>query len=180
VVVDGQMRVVNVPRTLIDLAPGLDRDGLTALVQAAVRARRLQLPKDLDRFHMFGRHYQAHLAGVLKEASGMVALESWLEERFLRLLKANGFPLPATQHRVRVGGQAYRLDFTWPEWRLVAEVDGYATHSTRSQQTADAVRRNHLTASGRSLLVFTYDLVVFHADEVVDQLRRAFSPRLAA
>lgn len=182
VVKDGLMRVVSVPRVLIDLAPSLNRDQLEELVQAAARGGLLRLPRDLPAFHLDGRHYQAHLAGLLREACHRRELESWLEERFLRLLVANGFPAPITQHRVRVGSQGFRLDFSWPSLGLVVEVDGYATHSTRSQQTADAERRNLLTSTstGVRLLVFTYDHVVYRPDVVLDQLRTIFSRPVAA
>ena len=45
--------------------------------------------------------------------------DSDLERRFLRLVKQAGLPAPETQARVN----GHRVDFYWPDLRLVVETD---------------------------------------------------------
>lgn len=165
----------SLPRTMVDLAARLDRGRLSECLQWAARAKLLRLPADLARFRTARLPGMGHLRRALVDHCGQPVLESWLEDRFLALIRANGFPPPATQTRVRIGPHAFRLDFAWPELRLVAEVDGYGTHSTRAEQQHDARRRTLLTVGGARVVVFTYDHIVHDPGFVVEQLRALLS-----
>jgi very-short-patch-repair endonuclease len=69
-------------------------------------------------------------------------------------------------HALRDSREAYELDVFWPEQRLVAEVDGYAYHSSRAAFERDRARDAHLTALGYRVMRFTWRQIV-HAPEVV-------------
>jgi hypothetical protein len=60
-------------------------------------------------------------------------LESPLERRFLKLLRAAGVPEPEVQHEIHAHGRLIaRVDFAYPDLRLGIEVDGYRWHSGRA------------------------------------------------
>jgi very-short-patch-repair endonuclease len=64
-----------------------------------------------------------------------------------------------------------RVDFTWPASRLIVEVNGHRSHSTREQLQRDEQRRTELTLIGYRVVVFTYDDVVGRPDWVTGQVR---------
>jgi very-short-patch-repair endonuclease len=61
---------------------------------------------------------------------GRVRLRSQLERRFLPLARKAGLPRPRTQQQLN----GYRVDFYWPELKLVVETDGLTYHRTPAQQ----------------------------------------------
>jgi very-short-patch-repair endonuclease len=95
------------------------------------------------------------------------ATQSDLEDRFLNLLRRHRVPRPVTQ---RVLGEN-RVDFHWPEQRLVVEVDGWRGHGTRSAFQADRTATNALQLSGQLVLRFTDDDVDYRGRFVADQVR---------
>lgn len=52
-----------------------------------------------------------------------------------------GLPLPELQYEiVDVQGRVWRVDFAWPEQRVVAEYDSIAWHSGATEMLADRIR----------------------------------------
>lgn len=103
-------------------------------------------------------------------------LESPLERRFLRLLRAAGLPEPEVQHEVRAHGRLIaRVDFAYPELRLGIEVDGYRWHSGRVRWAKDLVRRNELTALMWRILHITEGEMAGRQPRAVEIVRRARS-----
>lgn len=49
----------------------------------------------------------------------------------------------------------YRVDFLIPHKRLVIELDGHASHSSRADRTKDAIRQRHLQKLGFTVIRFT-------------------------
>ena len=76
------------------------------------------------------------------------------------------------------GGFAARLDASCPG-RLVVELEGHCTHSSRRQRQHDEARRTELTLLGHLVLVFTYNDVRDRPDWTLDKLRRALAVDLA-
>lgn len=70
--------------------------------------------------------------------------ESWT----LLMLVDGGFPPPEPQFRVADihGRERHRVDFAWPELRILVEYDGYASHEGRSE--LDAARDEDLRRRG--------------------------------
>jgi very-short-patch-repair endonuclease len=74
------------------------------------------------------------------------------EERFRELVRRAGLPQPRAQYRIG----RYRLDFAWPELRVVVETDGWATHGRRQGFEDDRARDAALVAAGWRVLRVTY------------------------
>jgi very-short-patch-repair endonuclease len=60
----------------------------------------------------------------------------------------------------------FRVDFYWPELRLVVETDGLRYHRTASQQARDRLRDQAHATAGLVVLRFTHRQVTFEADRV--------------
>ena len=93
--------------------------------------------------------------------------DSELERSFLKLIRRAGLPVPKTQQRI----EGFRVDFLWPELRLVVETDGLRYHRTAAQQAKDRLRDQALVAAGLTVLRFTHAQVVFEPSRVVETLR---------
>jgi hypothetical protein len=105
---------------------------------------------------------------------GYVAPASDLEGRFLELVRAAGLPLP--EREVDVGdddGWVGRVEFAYPERKLLIEVDGRCWHSSLLDLEADRRRDNRLIAAGWRILRITGEQVDQRPDEVVGLLRTA-------
>jgi very-short-patch-repair endonuclease len=96
--------------------------------------------------------------------------DSELERRFLRLVRQAGLPQPKTQQRVN----GFRVDFLWPELRLVVETDGLRYHRTPGQQAKDRLRDQVLVAAGFIVLRFTHAQVRYEPEHVVSTLAALF------
>ncbi|HEV7772753.1 MAG TPA: DUF559 domain-containing protein [Conexibacter sp.] len=96
-----------------------------------------------------------------------------LEDALLPLLDAHGLPRPATNMWIR----DMEVDACWPDHRVVAELDGWGTHSTRDAFVRDRMRSNELQTNGWLVLRFTHGQVVREPDAVAHTiavaLRRA-------
>ena len=83
--------------------------------------------------------------------------------------------MPLTQQRLN----GFRVDFFWPDLKLVVETDGLRYHRTPSQQARDRLRDQAHLAAGFTPLRFTHAQVRFEAGyvrftllAVVNRLRR--------
>jgi very-short-patch-repair endonuclease len=74
------------------------------------------------------------------------------EKRFRALVKDAKFPEP--QSNAKVG--PFTVDFLWPEERVVAELDGFTTHRTRSAFEGDRARDGDLQALGYRVVRVTW------------------------
>jgi very-short-patch-repair endonuclease len=154
-------------RTLIDVATRLDEGPLEAAVNQA-DALGLIDPERLRR--ILGE--RSGLRGVRKlrqllDRRTFTLTDSELERRFLRLVRRAGLPTPLTQQRLN----GFRVDFYWPELRLVVETDGLRYHRTASQQAKDRQRDQAHAEDGLTSLRFTHAQITFDADRVVAVLR---------
>lgn len=93
--------------------------------------------------------------------------DSWLERRFLRLAVDAGLPPPLTQQLVN----GFRVDFWWPQFRLVVETDGLRYHRTPAQQARDRERDQAHVAAGLTVLRFTYNQIRSQPAHVTATLR---------
>jgi very-short-patch-repair endonuclease len=143
--------------TLIDLAATLDADDLEAAINEADKRDLIdpeRLRKELDR--RTGRHGVKALRRVLDRRT-FTLTDTKLERRFLPLAQAAGLPKPLTQ--IHLNG--YRVDFWWPDLKLVVETDGLRYHRTPAEQTRDRVRDQVHAAAGLTPLRFTRAQVAF-------------------
>jgi len=137
--------------TLIDLATRLGRDSLEAAINEADKLERVDpetLRTVLTDFPALPG--TARLRATL-DARTFTLTDSWLERRFLPIVRAAGLPRPLTQ--VWVNG--FKVDFHWPELGLVVETDGLRYHRTPAEQAKDRLRDQVHTAAGLTPLRFT-------------------------
>jgi very-short-patch-repair endonuclease len=105
---------------------------------------------------------------------GFAPVDTLLEARFLRVVRAAGLPSPEVQ--AEVGG--FRVDFYWPQLGLVVETDGPRDHRTPAQQARDRLRDQTHASAGLSYLRFT-EAQVRHEPRRVKETLAAVADRLA-
>jgi hypothetical protein len=150
------VRVTNATRTLIDLAAGsLTAEQLENAIDDAVRRRMTSLPALSRRVVALagpGRVGSTMLRALLLDTGG----DSYLERRFLGLVRKAGLPRPACQVVHRAGGKHIaRVDFQFEGTNVIVEVSGRLGHVADSDRQRDARRRNALQQSGNIVLEFT-------------------------
>lgn len=131
--------VTTVARTVVDVARH-DRRSAIMAADAALRERctnRAEMEAALARAAGWPGVRQAREIVAMSDGDAESALES-----VVRLaLHDDGFPVPRLQ-RVVAG---YRVDFLWPEYRLILEADGRGKYSDdelwREKQRETALRR---------------------------------------
>jgi very-short-patch-repair endonuclease len=170
--VDG-IACTSATRTLIDCAPDLDDE---AFEVALASARRLGLTtlmlmrQRVEQLCGRGRPGSARIRRVVALADGR-ALESPLEVRTARLLRASALPAPVPQFRLG----PYRLDFAWPYACVGLECDGFERHGDRLSWKRDRRRIGAVEAMGWRTLHVTWDDVTRGPDEVIERIRFALA-----
>lgn len=176
-VVIGGLRVTSATRTIIDLARlRVPREEIEGAIDSAVRLR-LSSPIVLERrlTQLRGRgRWGCRLLDDLLVDSGS---HTMLERRFLALVRGAGLPRPRAQAVQRHGGRTVaRVDFIYDEYRLVIEVSGQHGHSSPSERSRDAQRRNELQEMGWVVYEYTWD----HVTRQPSYVRRSLTDRLRA
>jgi very-short-patch-repair endonuclease len=138
-------------RTLLDLAIHQSAHDLARAADEA-RVHRLVTDRSLD--EQFSRYPTHRGAAALKESIHVepALTRSEAERRLLELIRAAKLPEPETNARLG----PYEVDFLWRAQRLVAEVDGYAFHSTRRAFERDRRRDADLAARGIRVVRVTW------------------------
>ena len=156
----GPLPVTTAARTILDIAPLVDAQALEEAFDGARRRGQIYLPFlrwRLAELRKRGRQGVAALDALLRLEQTSDRAESWLESAFLRVIRDFWLPPPRVQV-VRVSGRRrMRLDALYDDQRVVAEVAGHGTHSTRRERQQDAERRAALTAMGLRVVDFTYE-----------------------
>jgi very-short-patch-repair endonuclease len=157
--------VTKAVQTLIDLSPRLDGTQLERAVNEAVN-RDLTDPDRL-------REQVADTPGPLRtmlERDTFTLTESELEQLLLPIARAAGLPPPLTQARV----SGYRVDFYWPDLRLVVEADSLRFHRTPAQQRRDTERDQAHAMAGLIPLRCTHAQIAYeprHVRRVLEAVR---------
>jgi very-short-patch-repair endonuclease len=171
-VVDG-IAATSPERTVLDLARSLPLPEAVAAADSALRSK--------------ATTYEALVLAVAAlgpargrpTCRGMLARvdpcsRSVLESLCRVLLEEAGLRPFETQHVVRTAsGTVGRVDFAWPQERLVVEVDGFAFHADCSSFRSDRRRTNAFVLGGWRVLRFVWEDVVHRPEVVVAQVRRA-------
>ena len=168
-----RVRTCTATRALIDFA-GRARSAseLEAAIDSAIRLRRTALPrltKRLATVSGFGMAGSVLLRELLLDSGG----ESYLERRFLQLVRPHGLPRPDCQVTMRRDHRVARVDFRFPSTNVVVEVTGRLGHASDAERAKDARRRNDLQLSGQQVIEFTTAHVIDDPDYVIATLRHA-------
>jgi hypothetical protein len=162
-------------RTLLDIAPRLGASQLEAALDDAERRGltwRPHLRWRIDELRRCGRPGVPALADLLDRTEGRPLGDSWLEQAGIRLIVGAGLPVPRVQVKQRkAGGGIARVDLFWDDAKLVAELAGHGTHSTRRRRQSDAERAARLGLEDWQVVEFTYEDVVERPEYVVDMIR---------
>jgi very-short-patch-repair endonuclease len=94
-----------------------------------------------------------------------------LERRMRRLCRDAGLPQPVAQHRIG----PYRVDFAWPDQRVIVETDDYATHGRRQAFEDDRARDADLAARGYIVIRFTWRQITHEPYTVTARLAAALA-----
>jgi very-short-patch-repair endonuclease len=157
--VDG-IPVTMVERTLVDLGAVCSPPVVEMALDNALR-RELVTHRSvftiLDRIGKQGRNGVGVLRQILRERDlGEQPTESPKETELLRLIRNAGLPMPSTQVDIRHRGRfVARVDFAYPDARLVIEYDSRSHHVGVVEMERDSARRNLLVAADMTVLVAT-------------------------
>jgi hypothetical protein len=113
----------------------------------------------------FGRPQTKRVVAFTDAASGSV-----FESLTRVLLLEAGVPAPVTQLNIysATGEWIGRVDFAWPDARLILECDGFEHHSTHDAFNRDRRRWNALMRAGWRVAVVTWRDVVSEPSYVVE------------
>ncbi len=169
----GVLRLTTPLHTAVQLACVLPNHQAVVLLDSAMRSRQVR-----------ARELAAAIAGSRavgsKSARKAFALADPLSgsipESLARLLFIEaGLPSPISQYRPLLAGIDARVDFAWPEFMLVVEIDGRAYHIDAAAFQRDRVRQNALMQGKWMVLRFTVEDVRYDPAYVVNEVRRALA-----
>jgi very-short-patch-repair endonuclease len=163
------VRTTSVNRTIIDLAASGNTAGsIENAIDSAIRLRVTTIPKLTRRMAELapGRPGIRLLREILLDSGG----ESFLERRFLRLVRDARLPRPICQVVYATTGRVMRVDFEFRGTEVVVEVSGRFGHTSDRDRQKDARRRNALQQLGKVVLEFTTIDVVSSPDYVLTTL----------
>ncbi len=168
------VRLTSATRTIIDLAgQGASARQLERAIDSAVRLRLTSIPTLTKRMSELAKPGRAGIP-ILRELLLDSGGESALERRFLRVLRDSRLPRPQTQITFKVrDSRAIRVDFLYPDQRVVVEVSGRVGHASDADRRKDARRRNELQHRGFVVIEFTTADVMTDPAYVVAAVRRA-------
>ncbi len=167
----------SVARTKLDLAARLPQARLEGVFE---RSEELQL-FDLGPLEAVLARTPHHPgAGTLKRVLALYRPEaavtrSWLERRFLELVRKAGLPLPAMNYVV--GGM--ELDAYWAAERFAVELDVFETHGTRVAFERDRIRADDLLALGIEVIRITGPRLRREPEQVMRRLADHLARRRA-
>ncbi len=160
-------RVTSPTRTIIDAEPWMTMRMLEGVVDGACRDRLTTEELLLDRLQRLRRPKRSRLVAVLAADAPTGRPHTWLERELLRVLRRARAPLPRVQTVLTAEGKVSRVDAYYDDARVVVEVAGHRTHSTRRARQADYERRLRLEAAGHAVAEFSYEDVTERPDYVV-------------
>ncbi len=170
-------RATSASRTIIDLAATAEPALTARLIDSAIR-QGLTAPTYMVRrladLRGRGRSGTRLLDELLLDSGG----HTWLERRFLRLVRDAGFPRPTPQVIMRRDTKfVARVDFVFGAYPVVVEVSGRLGHTSEPDRRRDARRRNELQALGFRVIEFTTADIVASPGYVTAELTRHIADR---
>jgi hypothetical protein len=173
------MGITTAARTLLDLACVVAR---AELERALNEAEVLRLADPLPLGALLDRHGRrpgtATLRAILARGElGATVTRSELEDRFLAFVEEASLPRPEVNAVLTCTGGSVEVDCLWRDRRLVAELDGQATHGTRAAFERDRVRDRLLQADGWRVVRITWRALHEDRGRLAVDLTRLLDPR---
>ena len=164
--------VTSAMRTLVDIAPTVDVQGLARALRRADEQELLDT-RPLDRLLGTSPRGARTLRSLLRDYADGPRQKSELERLLRKVCKAHDLPLP----HCNVLLHGYELDFLWPDHRLIAEADSWLFHGTRYAFNRDRRRDATLATLHYRTVRFT-DLQLVHEPRwVAETLEKLLSAR---
>ena len=159
-----------VARTLQDCTRSMPFREAVVLADSIMR-RGLMEPHEVTEILLNLTGYGGSVGLLLAQAVN-ASSESAGESLTRCLLMEHRLPLPVTQYPISCEGRNYRVDFAWPEARVILEFDGeqkYVDHPGRDR--SEAARDRALTRAGWTVVHLTWADIFNKELEVVTHLR---------
>ena len=153
--------------TLLVVAVRLPEDDLEYVLAEGMALGLLELADVDELLARAGRHPGVHaLTRLRARTAAPRRTESGGERTFLALVRAAKLPLPKTQ----VPLLGYRVDFLWPEAKVVVEFDDYSTHGSPYAFGRDRRKDAALQAAGYVVIRVTRDRIAKEPHVIVKEL----------
>jgi very-short-patch-repair endonuclease len=170
--------VTNSHRTIVDLSTVLEHEALERVLDDCLFRGIVEVGRIRDRLEVLagpGRPSTRSLRELLELRGNQLAMPlTVLENKFLDVLRKGGLDEP--EHQVSVESDAcksWRLDFAYPQHRVLIEVDGRRFHAARRRQKNDMRRDNVMNVRGWTVLRFSWEDVVTEPEYVLAMVRQA-------
>jgi very-short-patch-repair endonuclease len=150
--------ITTVARTILDLAAVQKPAKLEQSIREAEYLRIFdleELGRLLDR-HQRRKGTAALRKAIQKAADARNRTRSDLEDRFVNLLLKANLPRPELNGTVELDTMTIEADAIWRSRRLIAELDGWEAHGTRSAFEQDRERDLALAAAGWTCVRITW------------------------
>lgn len=165
--------VTTVPRTIFDLANELTAQAVESALRQCEYLRLYDALSLWDLLERYPRHRGSKAIRTALASLGQTGGEphSRLEERFLVFLDAQRLRRPNLNAWLEAGGQRYQVDCLWPDHKLIAELDSWKAHGTRSAFQSDKSRDRRLLRAGYRTTRVTRHQLEHEGDELAADLR---------
>jgi hypothetical protein len=172
--------VTNPLRALVDAGAVLTRTEVDTVAREAVAKRLVTWPAiaaEVERLAERGRRGVGVMRSVLDGYNVSNRFTpSELEVRARRLFRQIGLPEPQCEVVYGKEGE-WRLDFYWPAYRMVIEVDGWSVHASEDARRRDHRKQNRATIDGNWVLRYDWHSVVKESRATAKELLEAFNAR---
>ena len=168
------VRVTGPEATLVRLAMLLDDEAFEVACEDARRRRLTSVPAlraYLERFGRSGRTGVAAVRALLDQLDPHYPARSTLEVKTRRLLAANGITDFVRERPLAWEGREYRYDFGFERGRVILETNGRRWHDDPLDYERDHEKWSVPARHGYKLVLATWDKVVKHPGELIEELR---------
>jgi very-short-patch-repair endonuclease len=170
------LRLTSPSTTLIDLATCISEERLERAINEADSLDLIDPAALLAAAKAAGPRHGARRLRTLLARDGLIYTANDFEQRLLRYVRAARIPIPLTQQWLC----GYRVDFYWPDQKVVVEADSLRYHRTPSRQVKDARRDQVLTAAGYTPIRVPHRQLRDHPEEVIRLLTQLVcQPRIS-
>lgn len=174
VTTEDNIPITIVPRTNLDLAAASDAHTVESCLRQCEYLRlydTLSL-RDLIERHPGHRGNRAARTALSRLEGTPGETEEGLEERFLAFLDAHRLLRPEFNAWLEAQGHRYRVDCLWRPQRLIAELDSWQAHGTRSAFRSDKTRDRRLLLAGYATTRIAAHHLDHEPEELAADLRR--------
>lgn len=161
--------------TAVEVARRLPRPRALATLDAAVHSSWCDIP-DLERAidEQRGRRGIVSVRALLPHVDARA--ESAMESEARLVMIDYGLPKPELQYEIRgPGGVVWRVDFAWPDQRIVAEYESVDWHAGRLELIRDRTRLAGIQESGWTVVPMVVDDIRRHPARLAQRLAHHLS-----